>query len=74
MANIIKVEWNGLQKNETVVLNETWEQIKTTLHSEFKTNPDVARYEEMKFSVGSESVSLKDRCNKVIIQYKLTKK
>ncbi len=69
---ILKIHWESLKKVEKLVTDKSWDEIKTELHSKFEKDPDVARYEELKFSNGVESVSLKDRCNKIIIQYKKT--
>ena len=36
----------------------------------FATNPDVSRIERVKYADGAESVSIKGRDNKIILQFK----
>lgn len=59
---------NGHEVNETV--ERTVSACVCELSWLFDTKDEVARYEEMKLSDGRLSVSVKDRSNKIIIQYK----
>jgi hypothetical protein len=68
MKPLLKKTYNG--ELETSEDNITFEQAKAVLHARFYMEENAARYEEMKFENGAESVSLKDSSNKIIIQYK----
>ena len=62
---------NGEEQNETVETTE--KDVKTTLHFKFCWDDEVARYEEMTLADGRFCVAIKDRSNKIIVQYKQIK-
>jgi|GEM_PF-5126195 len=65
-----KITYAGLDKHIEVVEFDSLQSVKDMLNQRFLEDPDVARYEELKMQNGKTAVSLKDRCNKLIIQYK----
>lgn len=65
-----KITYAGLNKQVEIVEFDSLQYVKDMLHQIFMTDPDVARYEELKMENGKTSVSLRDKGNRLIIQYK----
>lgn len=67
-----KITYVGLNKQVEQVDFESLQVVKDMLNERFLADPDVARYEELKMENGKTAVMLKDRGNRLIIQYKTT--
>jgi hypothetical protein len=59
---------NGIDRTESVDM--TFEQAVAELELLFEFDQSVARIEQMKMQNGTQSVSVKNRENKILIQYK----
>lgn len=65
-----KITYTGLIKQVEQAELNSLEDVKSMLNDRFINDPDVARYEELKMENGKTAISLKDRGNKLIVQYK----
>lgn len=58
---------------ESEDVNIQYQKCRHELEQIFKHNPAAVKIEEVKYVNGNESISIKDRDNKILIQYTLEK-